>query len=172
MEYHATKEGHIFSTRKQLKSTKHHTGYMVVTIYTKKKAKQERVHRFIWEYFNGKIPIDKMIDHIDGDKTNNCLTNLRLASAKQNIDYARSMRGNWNNVGQSVYNSKITDALFFEMVNDFVMGMSNDKIGEKYGLHPRYVSLIRHKRRWQHLWKLCSNDIIIPSGILNKRKAA
>lgn len=169
MEYYATKEGHVFSTRKQLKATKHHTGYLVVSIHTNRKVKQYRVHRFVWEYFNGAIPVDMIIDHIDGDKTNNALSNLRLASNKQNIDYARSMLGNWTKKGEDVYCSKITNDEFFQMVQDFINGMTNDDIGTKYNLHPRYVSLVRHKRRWQHLWELCPEDLIIPSGVLKKR---
>jgi hypothetical protein len=172
MEYFATENGHIFSTRKQMKQTKHHTGYLVVTISNKEQTRQHRVHRFVWEYFNGPIPPDKVIDHIDGDKTNNALSNLRLVTNKQNIHYARSMRGNWSNKGQDVYCSKITNEQFVEMVNDFVNGMTNDDVGLKYGLHPRYVSLVRHKRRWQHLWQMFPEDIVIPSGVLKKRKTA
>lgn len=172
MEYYATEEGHIFSTRKQLKAVKHHSGYLVVTIHSNGKPKQRRVHRYVWEYFNGKIPSDLIIDHIDGDKTNNALSNLRLVSAKQNIEYARSMRGNWTTKGQDVYCSKITNDDFAQMVQDFIDGMTNDEIGIKYNLHPRYVSLIRHKRRWQHLWKMYSEDMVIPTGVLKKKRKA
>ena len=169
MKYYATEDGHIFSTRKRLKQITHHTGYLVVSIYGDDRIKKQyRVHRFVWEHFNGPIPDDKVIDHIDGDKTNNALSNLRLVSDKQNIHYARSMLGNWTPKGQDVYCSKITNDKFFEMVKDFVAGMTNDDVGAKYGLHPRYVSLVRHKRRWKHLWALCSDDLVIPSGILKK----
>lgn len=36
------------------------------------------LHRAVWEYFNGKIPEGYVIHHIDGDKSNNDLTNLQL----------------------------------------------------------------------------------------------
>ena len=42
------------------------------------------LHIAIYLYFNGLYDINLHIDHIDGDKTNNCLTNLQAISAKQN----------------------------------------------------------------------------------------
>ncbi|MFM5231688.1 HNH endonuclease [Aeromonas media] len=42
------------------------------------------VHRIIWEIHNGPIPDGYMIDHIDGDRSNNHIENLRLATRKQN----------------------------------------------------------------------------------------
>ena len=49
--------------------------------------------------------------------------------------------------------------------------MSNDEIGEKYNLHSRYVSLIRHKKRFASLWELVGDYEPIQSHSLkDKRK--
>lgn len=42
------------------------------------------LHREVWEYHNGKIPQGMMIDHIDRDRTNNSISNLRIVNAKEN----------------------------------------------------------------------------------------
>jgi hypothetical protein len=42
------------------------------------------VHRVVWEVFNGEIPPDMEIDHIDTCPSNNDLSNLRLATSKEN----------------------------------------------------------------------------------------
>ena len=42
-------------------------------------------HRVAWAlYHNESPPTDREIDHIDGDKSNNRIANLRLATSKQN----------------------------------------------------------------------------------------
>ena len=46
-------------------------------------------HRIVWVICNGPIPDGMQIDHIDGDGTNNRLSNLRLVTAAEN---KRNMR--------------------------------------------------------------------------------
>jgi hypothetical protein len=42
------------------------------------------LHRFVYELAYGSIPEGLQIDHIDGNRTNNFLSNLRLVSHQQN----------------------------------------------------------------------------------------
>ncbi len=47
--------------------------------------KSIQYHRFVWEAFNGEIPDGFVIDHIDNNKTNNALSNLRLLTHEENL---------------------------------------------------------------------------------------
>ena len=58
----------------------HHTGYSVVITNNV----HYQMHRIIWVYHYGAIPSNLQIDHIDGDKANNMIENLRLATPSQN----------------------------------------------------------------------------------------
>ena len=44
---------------------------------------QRLEHRVLWIYFNGNIPSKMEIDHKDGNRLNNNLANLRLATSSQ-----------------------------------------------------------------------------------------
>lgn len=59
--------------------------------------------------------------------------------------------------------SKINKEDFLKIVDWFEEGLSNDEIALRTNLHPRYISLIRHKRRWKSYfekyrpdYKICS----------------
>lgn len=52
--------------------------------YEANKNVSKRLHRLVWETFNGEIPEGMQIDHIDGNKENNALNNLRCVDAKTN----------------------------------------------------------------------------------------
>ena len=50
-------------------------GYAVLNLH----KVQYSQHRIIWEMHNGAIPANLTVDHIDRDKQNNLIGNLRLA---------------------------------------------------------------------------------------------
>ncbi len=47
------------------------------------------LYRLIWIYHYGEIPIGMTVDHRDHDKTNNKITNLRLATRSEQNKYQR-----------------------------------------------------------------------------------
>lgn len=72
--------GQIYSKRSgKPVGYKHSTGYMHIKIYNK----QIKVHRLVWKLFYGVWPT-KELDHIDGNKSNNCIFNLREVSRSEN----------------------------------------------------------------------------------------
>lgn len=75
--------GHIYrkSTGKPYSYGNHDKGYKVIYL----KRKKLYVHRVLWVLTYGDIPDGYMVDHIDGDKANNELSNLRLATNSQNL---------------------------------------------------------------------------------------
>jgi len=62
------------------------SGYMhcMVRKHAQKGQKTMFVHRFVYECFNGLIPKDKVIDHINNEKTDNRLCNLQLMTQQEN----------------------------------------------------------------------------------------
>lgn len=61
-------------------------GYLHVSLYKNGKMKTYTVHRLVWIAFNGPIPDGYELDHIDGDKTNSNLNNLRCVTHKENCN--------------------------------------------------------------------------------------
>jgi hypothetical protein len=63
-------------------------GYVQIRINFKSYA----AHRLAWLYIHESFP-SMSIDHIDGDKTNNAIKNLRLATIAENCQNLKKSRG-------------------------------------------------------------------------------
>jgi len=107
-------------------------------------------HRIVYALVYGECPAGLTIDHVDGNKDNNDIRNLELVTAGENSRRATVDREPKR--GSEVFSSKLTEDDVLEMYQLFLSGESNDTIATKFNVHPRYVSLIRHGRRWKHLY--------------------
>ncbi len=62
-------------------------GYLQVTVRENGGKEYEYAHRLVWNAFVGDIPEGLELDHIDGNKSNNNLDNLRLCTNSLNQLY-------------------------------------------------------------------------------------
>lgn len=64
-------------------------GYKIVNLYKNAKGKTKTVHRIVAETFMKNTLNKEDINHIDGNKDNNNVTNLEWTSHKENMKHAR-----------------------------------------------------------------------------------
>ena len=80
--YYVNKNGQIINIKtKRLLKGAFRNGYIRISFPEGKVS----LHRIIWESYYGEIPEGKILDHIDGNRLNNKLENLRLVTQKENI---------------------------------------------------------------------------------------
>lgn len=77
-------------TMKQLKSSKTQSGYCDVKLYDRNQRKNVhfRVHRLVATAFIDNPECKRTVNHIDGDKNNNTVSNLEWATHKENLRHA------------------------------------------------------------------------------------
>lgn len=64
-------------------------GYHCVSLSKDGKPKVFRIHRLVIEHFGKPQPsLEHQVNHIDGDKSNNCISNLEWVTPKENTKYA------------------------------------------------------------------------------------
>jgi hypothetical protein len=104
--YWATKEGKILNpSLREVGSFNKHLKRVLICLWDKEKKKNQRMYRsiMVWEAYNGLKPKGFDVDHINGDKTDDRLENLRLVTHSQNLKaYARRINKSTKYRGVSI----------------------------------------------------------------------
>lgn len=88
--YSVSNLGRVHSIRQRicLKPGINSEGYMNVVFCVGGKPKTFRLHRIVAEAFFGRCPLGMEINHKDGDKLNNRLSNLEFVTPKENTAHS------------------------------------------------------------------------------------
>ena len=61
------------------------SGYHTIGLWSGGRRRTRRVHQLVVEAFIGPRPPGSDVRHLDGDKTNNCVTNLAIGTRSENM---------------------------------------------------------------------------------------
>ena len=124
--YEVASSGLIRNMRgKTLKTHMQNSGYLQITLYGTSRVKQKMlVHRVVAEAFIPNVTNKPLVNHIDGDKTNNAISNLEWCTYTENLTHARSL-------GLNSYNIP-------------TLGLKIGKSSKYYG-----VTFVKSVNRWQ-----------------------
>lgn len=157
-KYLLTEDGKVYSqsTRKFLSTHLDKDGYEKVRlICADDKRHTFSVHRLMMENF---YPRDDMkllqVNHIDGNKLNNHISNLEWCTCEENIRHAIDHNLRALQCGEYNPASKLTE----QQVKDIIILLQSKKysgaeIDRMYGLCKDYSNSIRRKERWAYLTK-------------------
>lgn len=143
--------GNVFSKRSKriLKQTKSKTGYW--TFATKIGGRNGtnhcfKVHRLVAEAFIPNPESKPFVNHIDGCKSNNRLSNLEWVTPKENSDHAWSTGLQIPRPKHS--QRKLTDDQVREIR---ASNFSQRKLGEIYGVHPYTICYIKRRELYKDI---------------------
>lgn len=128
-----------------LKPGKTRGGYLHINLWKDNKQTSFRVHRLVYEAFNGQRPEGMQVNHIDEDKTNNKLDNLNLMTPKQNVNWGTGIERK----SKSQLNRKdcskpiIQYRLSGEKIGEFE---SLNDAGRKIGINPGNICSVLKSR--------------------------
>ena len=163
--YYATEDGDIFSTNnsirgesmKQLKSRVNNCGYLQIMLGNngglKFKNKLCSIHRLIATTFISNPENKPQVNHKNGNKSDNRVENLEWSTASENIQHAIATGLLLAAKGEDQGSSKITNKEAITLIDRILNGATNEELALEFDLHSRYISLIRHKKRWAWLWE-------------------
>ena len=95
--------------------------------------------------------LDKEVNHIDGDKSNNKISNLECVTHVENLEHARCILGYGFKKGNSHHNTNLTeeDVLNIRRLHD--EGYSQKKLSEMYCVHISGINRIAKRINWKHI---------------------
>ena len=114
-------------------------GYKYVTLYANNQSKKLYIHRLMAELYIPNPESKRTVNHIDGDKHNNDLSNLEWNTDGENIKHA------YDN-GLNPGNSKLINGDAECMYNRFMAGESMQLISESYSFNN--VTVSNHIRKY------------------------
>jgi hypothetical protein len=134
-------------------------------------------HRVIAECILGRLLTkDEVVNHKNLLTDDNKIENSEIGTQAGNIAHYWRHFGeikiqdavviNEGKAGEKHHNARLTQQQVEEMILSFSNGLTNKEASSLYGVHERYVSLIRHKKRWKKAWVALGleRSETIPSG--------
>lgn len=150
-DYYITDDGRVWSERTQkfLAPQYDKNGYVKVQMRsTDNCSHRYSVHRLVLENFKPVDGMDKLqVNHKDGNKTNNNLSNLEWVTYKENIQHAID-----NHLRATVNGSaKLTPTQVIEIYRRGNNGERNTVLAKEFGIHPDSVGKIKNKHSWTEI---------------------
>lgn len=118
--------------RNKIKSpTLNSWGYQVVSLTKPNtKLKNVLVHRLVAMAFINNLENKEQVNHIDGNKTNNCVYNLEWCNQSENMQHAFKLGLNINPYGEKHNRSVINEEIYLKCVELREQGLTYAKIAE------------------------------------------
>lgn len=122
------------------------TGYLQVSLSRNGKGRLRRVHRLVLEAFIGPCPTRHETAHLDGNRTNNVLSNLVWATKQTNWAHKR-MHGTAV-VGERVVTAKLKAEQVLEIRRLAKSGVPRKQLERQFGVEKTTIRRIINGTAW------------------------
>lgn len=111
--YSIDRDGNVYSHNYRrtgktvmMKAVLDNRGYYIIELRNQKKRKMHQIHRLVASAFLEDYSEEFEVDHIDGERTNNKLSNLRMVTHQQNAFNRTKAKGYyWNSTLNKFYST-------------------------------------------------------------------
>ena len=146
--YFVSEFGRVQGRRGKVMSPGDVGGYRQVTLRCNNHRHLRFVHRLVLTAFDRSPRANEEANHEDGNKSNNCLTNLEWVTHRKNaLHRARVLR---KGVGSDHYRAKLS-VQDVHWIRSVAGKVPNIEIAEQLGISPTQACAIAKRRSWKWL---------------------
>lgn len=158
-KYSLTREGVVYSHEKRWGSTKPmprksvlgKNGYYCVSLYKNNKEDRQYIHRLLALMFIPNKKNKTFVNHKDGVKTNNELSNLEWCTQKENNRHAYD-----SGLGYHFIPRHGENTTFAKLTGQSVRSIrqsteKNSVLAKKYNVTPTNIRYIKKRKTWKHI---------------------
>lgn len=127
-------------------STRKHVGYENITLRIDGKTKVCSVHRLVAKTFLQNPNNYKAVNHIDGNKLNNNLSNLEWCSYSQNMKHAYKTGLKVAKNGAKLSAAQVAEIRTLCVSSNLTL----KQIGERFGVSKAAISKIKNRKSWNN----------------------
>lgn len=125
--------------------------YYMVVLTAKGKKRTAKVHRLMCESFYGIDSTKKYVNHIDGNKQNNLISNLEWCTSSENQKHAYKTGLRQRNVGITNGRCKLNEATVRTIKSLLRTDMPQIDIARHLGVNVVRVNSMKAGRTWTHI---------------------
>lgn len=157
--YQISDQGRVFTKRrldgnriiygKELRPVLTKDGYLKVSLCKDSVETKYYLHRLVAKQFIPNPNNLPQVNHIDGNKFNNCVTNLEWCTKQENQQHAVThllMQHGSNRPGAKLTEDKVLEIYKLKGI------MSAKEIGKYYGVSKNTINLILRGKKWSYLY--------------------
>ena len=126
-------------------------GYYSIGLRKDGKRFKAKIHRLIAQAFIPNPDNKPFVNHIDGNKQNNCIENLEWVTGSENVRHAWQIGLNKSQKGSKHHNAKLTDEdvkFIRENYNPNDSEFSARKLAKKFGVIHSTILNVLHKKTY------------------------
>ena len=160
-KYKVSNLGNVKSFKKEVKGRllsmpQKDNGYLVTTLFKggRGTGKQFTIHRLVAEAFLDEKEGCNIVNHLDGNKTNNDVRNLEWTTYKGNYKHAYEMKLRIDPKGEGNCNSILNEQIV-RMIRNWnetnPAYFTDEKLARCFGVKRNTINSIRNRVNWKHI---------------------
>lgn len=137
---------------KILKPTEDDKGYLFVNLWKNRKSKSMKIHRLVAQVFISNFENKPQVNHIDGCKTNNCISNLEWCTKSENEKHAYKTGLKKAKRGENNGQSKLAEKDVLKIRELYKTGnYLQRELANIFGVSRRNIGDIINNKTWKHI---------------------